>query len=104
MRCLLVRFPIRYCAAKFAAKVPTWRLPVSGHAVSPVAADPRVADDGGAEVASREVRWVSGSGPGRKRIRLNRKKPCTRRGFSYSISATGVEEIASCGAFRCFLC
>ena len=29
--------------------------------------------------ADQEVHWVSGSGPGRKRIRLNRKKPCTPR-------------------------
>ena len=67
--------PLRYCAAKFATKVPTWRLPVSGHAASLVTAHPRVADDGGAEVASWEVQWVSGSGTGRKRIRLKRKNP-----------------------------
>ena len=29
----------------------------------------------GCEVSSSGVRWVSGSGPGRKRIRLNRKTP-----------------------------
>ena len=67
--------PLRYCAAKFASKVPTWRLLVSGQAASLVAADPRVANDGGAEVASREVQWVSSSGTGRKRIRLKRKTP-----------------------------
>ena len=38
-------------------------------------------------------------GPGRKRIRLDRKPPCTPRGFRSSISATGVEETASCWAF-----
>ena len=75
VRCLLVHLPNRYCAAWFASKVPTWRLPVCGHAVGLVTACPRVADDGGAEVASREVDWVSSSGPGRKRVRLNSKTP-----------------------------
>ena len=77
---------------------------MSGHAASLVTADLRVTESGGAEVSSREVHWVSSSGPGRKRIRLNRKKTCAPRGCWYSISATGVEEIASCGAFSCFLC
>ena len=45
--------PLRYCAARFAGKTPTWRFPV----------------------------WVSGSGPGRKRIRLNRKTPAHLAGL-----------------------
>ena len=53
-------------------------------------------------VASRDVHWVSGSGPGRKRIRLNRKTHAHIVGFSGPISATCLEEIASCGAFICF--
>ena len=64
--------PLRYCAARFASKVPTWRLPVSGHAFSPVTAGPGVAD-GEAEVAS--LRLVSSSGPGRKNCRQNRENP-----------------------------
>ena len=52
-----------------------------------------------AEGAGREVHWVCGSGPGRKRIRLNRKTPCKPRRFSDSISFTCVEETASCRFF-----
>ena len=59
---------------------------------------------GGVEVGDGEVHWVSVSGPGRERIRLN-KKICTTRGyFTCSISAMSVEEVASTGAFSCFLC
>ena len=39
-----------------------------------------------AEDVDRGVRWVSGSGPGRKRIRLNRNLLCKPRGFSGPIS------------------
>ena len=85
------------------SKTPTWRLLVSGHAAGLVTAALRVAGSGGDEDDCREVHWVSGSGPGRKRIRLNRKTPAPR-GFGYSISATSVEEIASCGTLWCFLC
>ena len=95
--------PLRYCAARFASKVPTWRLPVSGHASSLVTADPRVVDDGEAEVASQGVRWVSRFWTGTEKNSTKQKNPCTPRGFSYSISAMGVEEIASCGVFNCFL-
>ena len=31
--------PLRYCAARFACKTPTWRLPVSGHVVDLVTAN-----------------------------------------------------------------
>ena len=67
--------PLRYCSTRFARRTLTWRLPVSGHVAGLVTADPRVAEGSGAEGASQEVHWVSGSGLGRKRIRLNRKKP-----------------------------
>ena len=70
-----------HCAARFAGRAPTWRLPVSGHVASLVTADPRVAEGNGVEDARREVHWVSGSGPRQKQIRLNRKKTCTPRGF-----------------------
>ena len=86
--------PLRYCAARCASRALTWRLPVSGQVASLVAANSGVVQEVVAEVASQEVHWVSGSGPGRKRIRLNRRTTCTPRGFSYSISATCVEEIA----------
>ena len=72
--------PLRYCAARFASKTP-WRLPVSGHAAGLVTAALRVAGSGGDEGDSRGVHWVSGSGPGRKRIRLNRKPPAHLAGF-----------------------
>ena len=77
-------------------------MPVSGHAAGLVTADLRVAESGGAEVAKSEVHWIGCSGPERKIIPLNRKT-CTLRGFSCSVSATCVEEIASCGALSCFL-
>ena len=38
-----------------------WRLPVSARVASLVTADPGVAESGGAEVACREVLWVSSS-------------------------------------------
>ena len=60
--------PLWYWTTRYASKVPTWRLPVSGHAAGLVTADLRVVGGGGAEVGSEEVHWVSGSGPGRKRI------------------------------------
>ena len=58
--------PLRYCAARFARRTPTWRLQylvmllvwllvILGWFTV-------------AEGACREVHWVSGSGPGRKRI------------------------------------
>ena len=72
----------RYCAPRFASGAP-------GHVASLVTADLGVVESDGAEGASREV--VSGFGPGWKRIRLDRKKPCPPRGFRCSISATSVE-------------
>ena len=90
--------PLKYCAVRFARIVPTWRLPVSGHAACLVTAEGGVAEFVGVGNGGEEVSWVSGSGPGRKSIRLNRKS------FSSSISATCVAEIASCGSFCCFSC
>ena len=66
---------LKYCTVRFASEVPTWRLLVSGHAAGLVTAERGVVDGGGAEVGNEEVHWVSGSGPGGKRIRLNRKNP-----------------------------
>ena len=67
--------PLRYCAARFACRTPTWRLPVSGQVVDLVAAYVGVVREDIVDGADQEVHWVSGSGSGRKRIRLNRKTP-----------------------------
>ena len=56
---------------------PTWRLPVSGHVNDLVAASIGAVREVDVDGVGQEVHWVSGSRPGRKRIRLNRKKPCT---------------------------
>ena len=66
--------PLRYCSTKFAREVPFWTLPEIGHVAGLVTAEVEVADGGEAEVASHEVHWVSGSGPGGKRIRPKKKK------------------------------
>ena len=63
----------RYCAARFACMTTSWRLPVSGHVVDLVTANIGAVLEAVVEGAAQEVLWVSGSGPGRKRIRLNRK-------------------------------
>ena len=73
---------LKYCAVRFACKVPTWRLPVSGHAACLVTAETGVAEVVGNEVGEKEVSWVSGSGPGWKRIRLIRKNPAHFSGVS----------------------
>ena len=67
--------PLRYCCARFACRVPFWTLPVPGHVAGLVAADVLAARVSGAEVAERGVHFVDVSGPGRKRIRLNRITP-----------------------------
>ena len=67
--------PLRYCAARFACRTPTWRLPESGHVAGLVTAVAGVEGEAVVDCAADEVSWVSGSGPGRKRIRLNRKTP-----------------------------
>ena len=68
VRCLLVHFSLGTVLLDLRGKTPIWRLPVSGHVASLVTADLWVAESGGAEDACREVHWLSGSGPGRKRI------------------------------------
>ena len=49
-------------------------MPVPGHVAGLIAAEVQAAqvDE---EVARRDIHWIRGSGPGRKRIRLNRKTP-----------------------------
>ena len=74
--------PLQYCAARFACKTPTWRLPVSGHVVDLVTADVGAVRGAIVDGAGQEVHWVSGSGPGRKRVRPNRKTPAHLVGLS----------------------
>ena len=64
--------PLRYCAARFACRSPTWRLPASGHVTGLVTAIAGIEGEF-VDCAANGVSWVCGSGPGRKRIRLNRK-------------------------------
>ena len=47
----------------------------SGHVAGLITAEVGVAGEAVVVSAAHEVSWVSGSGPGRKRIRLNRKTP-----------------------------
>ena len=91
--------PLRYCTTRFASRIPTWRLPVPGHAACLVTASIEVPGASGIEVSRRGVHCVGGSGPARKRIRLNRKKTCTPRWYGDSMSSTGVGEIVSSGDF-----
>ena len=65
----------RYCAARFACRTPTWQLPVPGCVVDLVAAHDGAGREDLADGVRQEVCWVRSSGPGRKRIRLNRKTP-----------------------------
>ena len=66
--------PLRYCTTRFASRILTWRLPVPGQVACLVTAHHEASGANGDEVSRREVHWVSGSCPRRKRIRLNRKK------------------------------
>ena len=68
-----------------------------GHVACLVTADLEVSGASGND--HRGVYWVGGSGPGRKRIRLNRKPPCAPYWDGDSMSSTGVEENVSSGAF-----
>ena len=63
-----------WCRSTWFACFPTWRLPVPGHAADLVHAGVGAEGDNGAEVGDEGVHWVRGSGPGRKRLRLDRKK------------------------------
>ena len=94
--------PLRYCAVRFAKSTPTWRLPASGHVDRSMAAHAGSAGDRGDEVLGLGVYRVGRSSLVRKRFRLNRKTPAHLVGFSGSISATCVEEVASCGTFQYF--
>ena len=73
--------PLRYCAARFAYSTPTWRLPVSGQVRGLVAAHSDSAGDCGDEVVGVRVLCGCGSGPVRRRFRLNRKTPAHLAGL-----------------------
>ena len=66
---------LRYSAARFACSTPTWRLPVPGRVADLVAAHVGAGREALVDDVGQEVHWVSGSGSGRKRIRLNRRTP-----------------------------
>ena len=65
--------PLRYCSTRFACMTPSWRLPVHGSVDNLVAAYSDAGHRAAFDEVDRDVSWVSGSGSGRKRIRLNRK-------------------------------
>ena len=70
--------PLRYCAARFAESTPTWRLPVSGHVERLITSHSGAGD---CRVKVFRVHPGSGSGPARKRFRLNRETPGHLAGF-----------------------
>ena len=47
--------PLRYCTTRFASRIPTWRLPVPGHAAALVTSDDEVPGSLGIEVSGRRV-------------------------------------------------
>ena len=69
--------PSRYCTSR----IPTWRLPVPGHAASLVITGGEVPATLGIEASSCRVLRFSGSGMVKKRIRLNRKTPAHLAGY-----------------------
>ena len=60
---------------------PSWRLPVHGSVRNLVAAFSDAGHRAAFDEVDRDVSWISGSGSGRKRIRLNRKTPAHLVGF-----------------------
>ena len=99
MHLLAGTLPLRYCAARFACRTPTWGLPVSGHVVDLVTVSIGAMQVVIVDGDGHEVLWVSGSGPGQKRIRLNRKTPAHLAGFMVPSRRRFLEETASCWAF-----
>ena len=94
--------PLRYCAARFACRTTTWRLPVPGHVVDLVAAHVGAVREAIVDGAGQEVHWVSGSGPGRKLIRLNRKPPAHLAGLVVQSRPRVWKRLRSRGTFQCF--
>ena len=73
--------PLRYCSTRFACLTPSWRLPVHGSVRNLVAAYSDAGGRAAVDEVGRDVFWVGGSGPGRKRIRLIRKTPAHLAGY-----------------------
>ena len=95
--------PLRYCAARFARLTSTWRLSVPGSVVHLVAAYNGAGHRASVDEVGQGVHWVSGSGSGRKRNRLNTKNSCTLRWVCDSFSSTGLEEVESLLTFLMYL-
>ena len=79
--------PLRYCSTRFACVTPSWRLPALGSVRSLVAAYSDAGHMVAVDEVGRDVHWISGSGSGRNRIRLNRKNSCTPCGEHISFSS-----------------
>ena len=110
--------PLRYCASRFASRVPTWRLPANGHVAD------LVTEGGGEEVGILRVEhgalavvpgfeggdggdWIGGPGGGVGRVRVNRKSSSTPRKTCYfgdSVSATCLKETEGSGSSRSASC
>ena len=88
------------CPSRFASRTPTWRLPVSGHVAGLVAGTSWEVQEAVAECVGRRVRWVSDSGPYRRRIRLNKENVVHTSQVCVSFSFTCVEEVESCRFFQ----
>ena len=75
--------PLKYCSTRFACLTPSWRLPVPGSVGNLVAAYTDAGHRASVDEVGQGVLWVSGSGSGRKRIRLNRKTPAHFVGYMF---------------------
>ena len=82
--------PLRYCAARFACRTPTWPLPVPGLLFMMVLGERILSLVFVGRFAGLVVLLRGG-----KEFDLT-EKPCTPCGFGVSISATCVEAIACC--------
>ena len=91
---LLALCLLRHCAVRFAGKVPTWRLPASGHAAGLVTAKSSAADVVEVGFGGEEVSWLSGSGQGQEENPTEQKKnPAYLAGISGVQSRTRVWKI-----------
>ena len=82
---------------------PSWRLPALGSVRSLVAA---YSDEGhlvAVDGDGQDVCWVSGSGPGRKRIRLIRKTPAHLVGYVTQSLPKVWKRLRHVGFHACFL-
>ena len=76
-----------------------------GHVAGLITAEVQAAQVDEVEVARRDVHWISGSGLGRKRIRLNQKKnPAHLVGRSMHARPRVMEEVALFWVHWCSRC